>query len=225
MIAKTLERPHAHISPDNVQRFLDYVERMESRDYNREALAELFNEGGKEPKGRRGRRPGLRNEVMDYLAWTENGDRQRRALPWRYWTVHEIRFYLLTGVIPPNRYRVTDNLRSTVCFPFDKWRVRIGEGWHHRVSEELGQDGVSEELRELLADAPLFVNEQVQRANHRVASADYVRNMLAHHNYRRAKRGFSSVWQCGSENKSADGGAGSSGNTKSGVANRSSETG
>lgn len=215
VIAAKLNKRKVAMEQAEVQRFLNHVAKMEAKDYRRELLADLFKGDGGKPKGRRGRKPGLRNEVMKYLAWTEEGDRQRRAQSWRSWTVDEIRFYLLTGIIPPGHYRVTKSLKSISCFEFDKWRGRVDRAWYRRVSDDLRHQGVSKEVEELLADllanAPLFVNKRIKKAKHEVPSTDYVRNMLAHHGYRRVKLTLGYEWRLVSENKTECESAGSSG--------------
>jgi hypothetical protein len=214
-IAKTLNEKKLSITAMDVEHFLAHVAKMEPKDYRREVLAELFKRGNGKPRGRRGRKPGLRNEVMRHLAWTEEGDRQRRARSWRSWTLDEIRFYLLTGMIPPNHYRVTNSLKSTSCFEFDEWRRRVDLGWYRRVSDELSHQGAAKEVEDLLADllanAPLFVNKLVRKAKHGVPSTDYVRNMLAYHGYHRVRLIIGYEWRLVPENKTECESAGSSG--------------
>lgn len=153
---------------------------------------------------------------MKYLAWTEEGDRQRRAQSWRSWTVDEIRFYLLTGIIPPSHYRVTKSLKSISCFEFDEWRGRVDSRWCRRVSEDISHRGASEEVKELYneleKDKRFYVNDVLKEAKHKVHSGDYVRNMLAHHGYRRVKLTLGYEWRLVSESKTECESAGSSGN-------------
>lgn len=181
-ITNQLVNMGVQISFEHVQTFLNSALEQGEKEYTDLLFRSLFVGIKKKP----GPKQDLRNKLIGYLAWTEKGDQSLFIESWRNWPLHEVSFYILTGIIPPNRYR---NNKGTgkQGNQLTGWNNHDNTDWFKKVNVTVRhskQSDISEciEIERLLDENPRYVNQYLGELKIRT-SDDYIRRILQYNGY------------------------------------------